>query len=676
MNNPTKICLVLLLSLGVPAPVSAQKKAELSRFALFIGANDGGADRVKLRYAESDARAMARVIGELGGVSTDNVAVLMDPKPGDVDAALAAMSNRLERARGLGHRVELLVYFSGHSDEQGLLLGGQHYDYARLRASIQKLPSHVHIAVLDSCASGAFTRTKGGVRRASFLLDESSQVTGYAFLASSSADEAAQESDRIRASFFTHFFISGLRGAADMNRDRRVTLGEAYRFAFDETVARTQTTQAGPQHPAYDMHLAGTGDVVMTDLRDTSASLFLAAPLSGRLFVRDAKDHLVVELTKHAGHPVALGLGAERHEITLVRDARAYRAVADLSSSRTVTLDLKDFSSVGGEEVALRGGAPEARPTLAYVSMVPPLDTGSADQPERAAVALSLLAGRTHSVRGASIAGLGIMFDDSITGASVAGLGVLTDDARGVMVSGLATIAKEDGSGLHISGLANFSGASFSGIQLAGLTNYGGASVEGAQIGLVNIGGAVTGAQIGLVNIADRARGLQLGLVNVANTHSGAPIGLVSWVKDGHHAIEAWSSEMAAANLGVKLGSRRIYGIATAGLGDGEYLFGLGFGVHTPALGSERLYLDVDALAYQLFEHDFEEAENDMITSLRAGLGFRATDSLAVFGGLSANAGWAFGNKPGEDVAYFGTVKRFEDNGVRLWPGLFAGLSY
>src|SRR5690606_5609766 len=138
---------------------------------------------------------------------------------------------------------------------------------------IREIPSDVHVAVLDSCASGAFTRIKGGAARAPFLVDASSRVSGYAYISSSSADEAAQESDRIAASYFTHAFTSGLRGAADANRDRRVTLNEAYQFAFAETVARTESSMAGAQHPAYNLHLAGTGDVVMTDLRTTDATL-------------------------------------------------------------------------------------------------------------------------------------------------------------------------------------------------------------------------------------------------------------------------------------------------------------------------------------------------------------------------------------------------------------------
>ena len=96
-------------------------------------------------------------------------------------------------------------------------------------------------------------------------------MRGHAFLTSSSEDEAAQESDRIGASFFTHYLVSGLRGAADVTGEGKVSLNEAYQFAFHETLGRTSETQVGAQHPAYDIELSGTGDVVMTDLRQTSA---------------------------------------------------------------------------------------------------------------------------------------------------------------------------------------------------------------------------------------------------------------------------------------------------------------------------------------------------------------------------------------------------------------------
>ena len=133
-------------------------------------------------------------------------------------------------------------------------------------------------------------------------------MRGHAFLTSSAETESAQESDRIRASYFTHYLISGFRGAADLSGDGRVTLNEAYQFAFSETLGRTVDTSGGAQHPSYDINLSGTGDVVMTDVRQTTATLVLGEDLDGRFFVRNDAQELVVELYKPFGRKIELGL--------------------------------------------------------------------------------------------------------------------------------------------------------------------------------------------------------------------------------------------------------------------------------------------------------------------------------------------------------------------------------
>ena len=149
-------------------------------------------------------------------------------------------------------------------------------------------------------------------------------MRGHAFLTSSAETEAAQESDRIRASYFTHYLISGFRGAADLSGDGKVTLNEAYQFAFNETLGRTVDTKGGAQHPSYDINLSGTGDVVMTDVRQTSATLVLGEDLEGRFFVRNAARELIVELFKPRGRRVELG-----HRTRRVRGADGGPEVVD-----------------------------------------------------------------------------------------------------------------------------------------------------------------------------------------------------------------------------------------------------------------------------------------------------------------------------------------------------------
>ena len=107
---------------------------------------------------------------------------------------------------------------------RGCCWGDDRYSYRTLRDRLDQIPADVRIAVLDACSSGAFTRVKGGRARPPFMIDEAADMRGHAFLTSSAETEAAQESDRIRASYFTHYLISGFRGAADVSGDSKVTL--------------------------------------------------------------------------------------------------------------------------------------------------------------------------------------------------------------------------------------------------------------------------------------------------------------------------------------------------------------------------------------------------------------------------------------------------------------------
>jgi len=344
----------------VSAPASGA--GALHRYALVLGANFGGADRPRLQYAIADAERFARVLVELGGVRPGDEVVLREPKLRDLTDALDALTRQMTEARrGLdpaGGRTEVLFYYSGHADEKGLLLGDDRYSYRTLRDRLDQIPADVRIAVLDACASGAFTRIKGSGRpRPPFVVDASADMHGHAFLTSSAANEAAQESDRIRASYFTHFLVSGFRGAADASGDGKVTLNEAYQFAFNETLGRTVDTNGGAQHPSYDINLAGTGDVVMTDVRQTTATLRLPDDLEGRVFIRTAAEELVVELYKPAGRAVEIALEPGTYDVRVEKAKGSLAGKAVVPDGARVTLDLRQFAPAAVEPARRRGDA-------------------------------------------------------------------------------------------------------------------------------------------------------------------------------------------------------------------------------------------------------------------------------------------------------------------------------
>lgn len=575
---------LLLPTLAMAAPATPAPVA-VRRFALLVGVNDGGPGRARLRYAVTDASSFGNVLEELGGVLPQDRLMMLEGDRAALEQALARFKAMVGAAKAPGARTEALIYYSGHSDEEGLLLHKDRFGYRELRQALEQLPADVRIAILDSCASGTLARQKGGVRRPAFLVDTSSAVRGHAILTSSSEDEVSQESDRIGGSFFTHNLVSGLRGAADSTGDGRVTLHEAYQFAFHETLARTERTRAGAQHPAYDIELAGTGELVMTDLRTTSAVLVMGEGVEGRLYVRDEPGRLVVELNKLAGRATELGLQPGRY--TVMRESRGASSQAALvvgEGGRTVLADTA-FVPMAGELTAMRGGAPVAgagsqsmvtqvdRAGHTYrflnLGLAPKLQTndlfganGEVDNALSVSLGVASL-GRldgfamalganwnSDSIRGVQTAIGGNVVRGEVDGMQLAvGGNWASGPVGGMQLAVGVNVARQGGTLGQLAVGANVSSTSMSGTQMAVGSSWVDGDFEGYQaaVGLSMVRGKMSGvqmsvgmnwadsargAQLSLINMGGDVDGMQLGLINVAGKMNGVQLGLINVVKD------------------------------------------------------------------------------------------------------------------------------------------------
>jgi hypothetical protein len=365
--NARSAALVLAATFLLPglasatASAAATASAPARRIALIVGANRGG-NRVPLRWAVADAERFAALLTQMGGVAPADCIVLREPTRRALLDGLAVVRGRASEPRAGGGRAEVVVYYSGHADEKGLLLGNESLSYRELKDSMHGITADVGIGILDACASGVITRLKGGKLQPGFLTDESMQMKGYAFLTSSSEDEAAQESERIKGSYFTHALVTGLRGAADSSGDGRVTLNEAYQYAFNETLSQTATTQGGAQHPSYDIRMAGTGDVVITDVRENSCTIVLGPEFDGRFYVRSSKRMLVAELYKPAGRTVELGLEPGSYDIRYEQEPQLLDTTISLAEGDRKTVDRAAFRPVKRQATQKRGGDEEEQP--------------------------------------------------------------------------------------------------------------------------------------------------------------------------------------------------------------------------------------------------------------------------------------------------------------------------
>lgn len=355
-----KLFLCLILVLIISSIVFASENNEslsVERYALYVAANNGGAERDILKYAASDAKKLMEAMQEIGGINQDNSVILVEPKITDVENALQSFATTINQKKSNARRTEFIFYYSGHSDENALLLGEESYGYSQLKADINSVPSDIHVVMLDSCFSGNFIRAKGGSRQKSFLVDDSSVVSGHAYLSSSSESEASQESDLIQSSYFTHALITGLRGAADSSGDNKVSLNELYYYAFNETLSQTEQSTIGTQHPSFDITLVGSGDLILSDISTAESILALDSDLLGTVYIRNEKTgQLISEVKKSSANVIPLALEAGTYNITLIQSEQTLGASVKLKAGKSVYLSAKKFKKIDTKDGRARGG--------------------------------------------------------------------------------------------------------------------------------------------------------------------------------------------------------------------------------------------------------------------------------------------------------------------------------
>lgn len=311
----TYLAAVLSLCSGLGATAEA---GPMRRFAVLLGNNQGGEQTEPLRYAEADAQKLQAVLQEIGGYDKADIVTLLGADAGRARLALDALEGQLRVARGAELTTSLLIYYSGHARLGALRLGDSQLAMAEVRQRLKDSAADIKIGIIDACESGAITRTKGGRRGPSFLFDgdDREATRGLILISSSSDNEASQESDEIGGSFFTHYLTSGLRGDADDSKDRKVTLGEVYKYTYNRTVTVTASTRSGTQHPTYSYDLHGQGDIVLTDLSKGRTGLYFDAPLQGRFLVFDlGREHIAAEINKAEGQARRIALPPGQYAI-------------------------------------------------------------------------------------------------------------------------------------------------------------------------------------------------------------------------------------------------------------------------------------------------------------------------------------------------------------------------
>jgi len=325
------------------------------RFGLFVGNNHGAMGEPPLVFAESDAEKMRDLFVRYGGMTNKEAWLVKGATARGLRTEVEKLTLRILEHTSDGERVTLVVYYSGHGDDESLHLGTTRLPHADLRDLVEQTGAQVRIMMVDACQSGALVRRKGGKRGPpmAFAAPVVESMQGTAILTSSAASELSQESSQIGGGFFTHYLHTALSGGADLDRDGLVSLSETYAWVYAETAFRTREAPE-TQTPHGDFDLSGAGDVVLTRLEAASARISFLGDLEGAYSVWDeSRRRYVAEVD--GSQPLLLAVTPGSFFVHKRMPGYVEEAHVDVRRGETRSVIAEDFTVVSYEDAASRG---------------------------------------------------------------------------------------------------------------------------------------------------------------------------------------------------------------------------------------------------------------------------------------------------------------------------------
>ncbi|MBI1224876.1 MAG: peptidase C14 caspase catalytic subunit p20 [Bacteroidetes bacterium] len=205
-----------------------------------------------LRYTDDDAyRMYAFLKSPEGGALADNQIKILIDEDATHDKILAAMTDIFGKA---GKEDLVMVYFSGHGlpgsflpiDFDGF---NNKLEHEEINKIMESSPAKYKLCIADACHSGsllAMAEKSGTIRN---VLDDyyktlAQAEPGTALIMSSKGEETSLESSGLRQGVFSHFLIRGLKGEADKNGNKIVTVQELFDFVDENVRAYTMNRQS------------------------------------------------------------------------------------------------------------------------------------------------------------------------------------------------------------------------------------------------------------------------------------------------------------------------------------------------------------------------------------------------------------------------------------------------
>lgn len=196
-------------------------------YLVSVGIADYPGEKNDLRISDNDAKTVASVFKATGDASVN----VLTNEEATQSALLSTMHSTFEDATS---KDAVILYFSGHGTPGALACHDGLLTYKHIFKILKGCKANRKIIIADACYSGKMRIDKE--------LSSVNNTRSIMLFLSSRTEEPSQET-KYKNSLFTIFLERGLRGGADVNKDRNVTAKELYDFVHKGVIDVSKSKQ-------------------------------------------------------------------------------------------------------------------------------------------------------------------------------------------------------------------------------------------------------------------------------------------------------------------------------------------------------------------------------------------------------------------------------------------------
>lgn len=219
--------MVKILLLGVYMLLGIVLHANAKVYLVSVGLADYPGTKNDLRISDNDAKTIAKIFN----ATKDADVRTLTNEEATRSALLSTMQTSFAEAND---NDAVILYFSGHGAPGALACYDGLLTYQHIFSKMKACKASRKIILVDACFSGKMRTTR----------QQSSHYTNQNVMLflSSRTTEKSLETD-FKNSLFTIFLERGLRGGADVNKDRHITARELYDFVHQGVIKASKNRQ-------------------------------------------------------------------------------------------------------------------------------------------------------------------------------------------------------------------------------------------------------------------------------------------------------------------------------------------------------------------------------------------------------------------------------------------------